>query len=314
MKILKVLFGTLISVFFLWFVFRNIHIREVSEAIMNSNIFYIFLFIVISVFAFAVRCYRWKIIGHEKYKNIPWRSFFKSTNMGLMLNAFVPMRGGDLFQAYNLSKRENLSKSYVLSTVFVERLVDLFPPIFTILISSIFIVLPKEITLTRLFIFILALSGVMVLLIKFGRYLKLLFSKFLAERHSQKIQDLIDNFVSAIALLKNRKIFIGVAGITVLTWSLGGAGTFVVLKSMDIDLPFFAAFLVNAITVISVAIPSAPGYVGTWEFFAMLALGIFDVEKNVSLGFALLYHFLALLPTMVFGLFYFSKEIIAKKK
>lgn len=312
MKILKVLFGILISVFFLWLVFRNIHIKKVWEVIIGANLLYIFVSIAIGLFAFAVRCYRWKIIGHEKYKDVPWISFFKSTNMGLMLNTFVPMRGGDLFQAYTLSRKENISKSYVFSTVVLERLIDIFPPVLIILISSVFIVLPKEITLMRLIV-ILAFLGISIAVaVRYGKHCIKIFDRFLAAHHSRKVQNFVDNFLVGLNLLKDKSVLLKVIPLTLVSWTFSGLSSYVVLNAVNIRLPFFAAFLVMAITIISVAIPSSPGYVGTWEFFCMLSLGIFGVEKTAALGFALLYHFLSLLPTTVFGLFYFIEDIISR--
>lgn len=312
-KIMKVFLGFLISIFFVWLVFRNIHIKEVISIISQANIWWILLSVVIGLVGFSIRCYRWKIIGHTNYEKIPWLSFFKSTNMGLMLNVFVPLRGGDLYQAYSLSKKSNLPKSYVLSTVFLERLIDFCPPLLIIFVGSIFVVLPKEITLGRLLGVLSVIFISLVIVIKYKQFFSRVFDKFFSSSRSKKVKEVVGNFLLGIELLKDKWVFIKVIPLTTLVWFLSGISTWIVIRSLSITVPFWGGFLVMAITVLSVAIPSSPGFVGTWEFFAVMALSIFNVDKTQALGFALLYHFLAFLPVTFFGLIFFIESIFSKK-
>jgi len=299
----------LISAAFLWLAFRNIHIGEVIKEALGANILLIISALAVSLAGFSLRCLRWKIIGRQKYSAVPWKVFFKATNMGLMLNTFVPMRGGDLFQAYVLGKNAGVSKSYALSTVIIERLTDLLPPVIIIVVSSVFIALPAMITLPRIFLLVLAGFLFLTMLALFGRRIVKIFGTFLAAHHSAKIQSLMDNFLSGLELIKDPLILAKVSGLTVLFWTLSCIHTFLVLESLGIHLPFFAAFTVTAVTVISVAIPSSPGYVGIWEFFAMMGLGIFGVTGSKAAGFAVVFHFLSLLPTTVLGLYYLLGDI-----
>lgn len=309
MKYFKVLAGLAVSAVCLWLAFRNIHMGEVMRVILGANLPLIGLSLVVALTGFAFRCLRWKIIGREKYESVGWKVFFKATSMGLMLNTFVPMRGGDIFQAYVLGKKAGVSKSYALSTVLIERLIDLGPPVLIIVISSVFIPLPALITLPRIFAILGAGFLALCLIALFGRRIVGIFDAFLAARHAEKIRALMDNFLSGLELIKEPTTLAKVSGLTALMWSLSCVSTYLILESLGIKLPFFAAFTVTAVTVISVAIPSSPGYVGIWEFFAMMALGIFGIDKNIAAGFAVVYHFLALLPITVLGLYFLLRDL-----
>jgi uncharacterized membrane protein YbhN (UPF0104 family) len=48
-------------------------------------------------------------------------------------------------------------------------------------------------------------------------------------------------------------------------------------------------------------IPSSPGYIGTYEFFAINALASIGIYDNSALGFTLTLHLLMLLGTSIVG-------------
>jgi len=66
---------------------------------------------------------------------------------------------------------------------------------------------------------------------------------------------------------------------------------FFYLRALNIELGFLPSVLIQAIIAMSVVIPSSPGYVGTWEFFSVVALSIFGINKTHALSFALIFHF-----------------------
>jgi uncharacterized membrane protein YbhN (UPF0104 family) len=59
--------------------------------------------------------------------------------------------------------------------------------------------------------------------------------------------------------------------------------------------------LVSAITVLGTAIPSAPGYVGTFELAASATARSLGVPPEEALAFALLVHALTVLPLAIGG-------------
>jgi uncharacterized membrane protein YbhN (UPF0104 family) len=48
-------------------------------------------------------------------------------------------------------------------------------------------------------------------------------------------------------------------------------------------------------------IPSSPGYVGTFEFFCMISLGVFGIDKSLVASYSVLVHLSQYLPITVFG-------------
>lgn len=311
-KALQLTVGIAFSALFLWLAFRKSDLTQVMAILRGTRVELVLFSLAISVVALFVRSYRWKLLG-ARYAGVPYRHFFRATTMGLMLNTFLPFRTGDLFQGYFISRTSKLPQSYTLSTVFMERMTDFISPALMLVIGSLFIALPAQISLPRLaVIFAVVVSVITAVIVMRGKFVAFL-SRFLHERHSATVARLLDNMVTALGFFRDRQFLTRVLPLTMGTWFiLSAASTFLILKSLAIPITFFQAYLVLSVSVMSVAIPSSPGFVGTWEFFCVLALSIFGIDRERALSYALLSHVLNFLPTVAFGLYFLIQEYVFK--
>ena len=98
-----------------------------------------------------------------------------------------------------------------------------------------------------------------------------------------------------------RPALAGAGGLSVLAWALDGVTYWAVAQSLGIDLTPAGAMFVAGITVLGTAIPSAPGYIGTFELAASAAARALGVAPEPALAFALLVHALTVLPLAIGG-------------
>lgn len=304
--------GIACSLLFLWLAFRKSDLTQVAAILKTTRVELVLLSLAVSVGALYLRSYRWKLLG-TRYAGVPYRHFFRATTMGLMLNTFLPFRTGDLFQGYFIARTSKLPQSYTLSTVFMERLTDVISPALMLVIGSFFIALPSQISLPRLAVICAVVAGAIVAVIVLrGKFVAFL-SRFLHERHSATVAHLLDNMVTALGFFRDRQFLTRVLPLTLGNWFvLSAVSTFLILRSLDIPITFLQAYLVLSVSVMSVAIPSSPGFVGTWEFFCVLALGIFGIDRERALSYALLSHILNFLPTVAFGLYFVVQQYVFK--
>ena len=61
---------------------------------------------------------------------------------------------------------------------------------------------------------------------------------------------------------------------------------------------------------LGIMIPSAPGYVGTFQFFAVSALAVFDVPRETGLALAVVSHLMQYALVTLIGLYFFGRENI----
>jgi uncharacterized protein (TIRG00374 family) len=298
----------------LYLVFRKINFVEFINYVSSAKLEYLLLNLILGVILLLLRSYRWKTMLKE-YKNFRLKNFFESTVLGLFFNTILPFRMGDLLQGYFLAKKTMLSKSLTFSTVLLERFVDLFPPIIFIIIGSFFVVLPKQISLGLSVIVLLILVSFFVLILKYKNFL---LSKLL--RYSKKISffkklvNVLEKFFSAIENIGNINVLYKIILLTFILWTGYSISMLLVCFSLGIKLPsIWAGFLIQAVTALSVAIPSSPGYIGSWEFMGTLSLLIFKVNKTKAVSFAVISHIIGIIPIVGLGLIFVLKEISTLK-
>jgi uncharacterized protein (TIRG00374 family) len=84
-------------------------------------------------------------------------------------------------------------------------------------------------------------------------------------------------------------------------WALGTLAVYLVARSVGVDLDALEAVFVASALAIGVAIPSSPGYIGTYQWIGVAALGLLDVPASQALAFAILMQASWFVPTTLIG-------------
>ena len=101
--------------------------------------------------------------------------------------------------------------------------------------------------------------------------------------------------------MRRPKAFAQAVAIATASWGVQGLMVWLCLSSQSLHLPVLAAFIVLMAVNVGVIAPAAPGSVGTFEFAAVVVLGFLGVDKTQALAFALVYHMVQLIPTVLAG-------------
>ncbi len=80
------------------------------------------------------------------------------------------------------------------------------------------------------------------------------------------------------------------------------------------DLQWSVSLILLVITTIAIAIPSSPGYVGTYHYLCQITLAMFGVPNGPALSFATVVHGINYLPIVIVGLFFAHYEGVAISK
>ena len=68
-----------------------------------------------------------------------------------------------------------------------------------------------------------------------------------------------------------------------------------------VELSLTDALFVTAVLNLGSAVPSSPGYVGTYEWLGVASLGLVDFGHEQALAFTILVHAAWYVPTTLFG-------------
>ena len=73
------------------------------------------------------------------------------------------------------------------------------------------------------------------------------------------------------------------------------------MKGGGFHLPLAAAAAVFLIIRVGTIIPNAPGNIGAYQFFCVLAMGLFGVDKSAAAAFSLLTYSIFTVPLLIGG-------------
>ncbi len=82
---------------------------------------------------------------------------------------------------------------------------------------------------------------------------------------------------------------------------MGAFAVFLVARSVGVELDALEAVFVASALALGVAIPSSPGYIGTYQWIGVAALGLLDVPASQALAFAILMQASWYMPTTLIG-------------
>ena len=84
--------------------------------------------------------------------------------------------------------------------------------------------------------------------------------------------------------------------------------------ALNISIDFIASCIVLFIVNIGLIIPIAPGNIGTFQFFGILALSLYSVPKPQALLFSIIFQVIQGIPVIIGGSYNISQRNAEKKK
>jgi uncharacterized protein (TIRG00374 family) len=308
--------GVIISGVFLWFALRSLRLGDVWHALENAR--YVWLLPGIAVYFLAVwaRAWRWHYLLRG-LKRISTGRMFPIVAIGYMGNNIYPARAGELLRAYILRREEGVPISASLATILVERAFD-----GVVMLAFVFLNLPE---LTRLggdsgfagSIQALALWGAglfmaavlaFVLLAIFPdvstRAIALVTDRLMPERFRLPVRDLTTRFLSGLGSLRSPADVLMVLVTSTVIWLLETGKYWFVMHAFPFQVSFFALMLMNGIVNLATTLPSAPGYIGTFDAPGIAVLQAYGVPGALAAGYTLVLHAALWLPITLLGAYF----------
>lgn len=299
----KILIGIIISAVLLIAIFYSIDISILFQILKSFNYHILFILLLLYIIDIFIRSLRWKLITGIK-SSTSWRAFFSALSIGFMTNNLFPAKIGEIIRSEIIVKKTNQGRSFIYGTVFIERLLDSLILLFFLSISIVF---SETLLLLIKDQFYIIISGfifvifVIIIFYKSTRITNILFSIF-PEKIKVRVLLIIDKALSSLKFLKSSHTSLKVFTLTILLWALTLFNFYLIMWSLNINLPFYAYFFIISFGALGMIIPSSPGNVGVYHAVSMSSLMLFGVEKEVALSYAIISHALDIFPSYILGL------------
>lgn len=305
MKI-KLIAGFLVSALLVYLSLRGIDFHGVARAMATLRYGYALLFLAIIFLIQVLRSVRWGLILRP-LAPIDQLTLFSVSNVGFLAIAAVPARLGELARPYLITRRSPVTMTSAVGTIFLERICDSLAVLLIALLTPFFMVLPPWLTRASLgFFWITVAMAAVILFLVIRRDLALkvlrLFLCRLPGEWGLLPERMLHQFGEGFSVFRSPRLFLLTILLTVVIWLVDVLAIYVMFLAFGLDLPAAAAVVVMIVLIVGIAIPTAPGFVGNWHFFCILALGVFGIPKTEALSFAIIYHFLSIGMLVVLGL------------
>jgi uncharacterized protein (TIRG00374 family) len=245
---------------------------------------------------YVVHGWRWTVLLNPVIRLRLWRTV-QAIYIGLFANEVLPLRTGEVIRAYLLAHWNDLRLSLAFASIAVERLMDGVWMLVAFLITASFVRgIPKDLVI------LVQVLGVLLVLAAIGLgwviYRKHEAHAVIAEsRWAATLRHVIEG----LHLMGNPRTLGYTALISLLYLVLQFVSVYALLKARAFDLSFWVAAGVVTIVRFGTVVPNAPGNLGLFQAMCVLALGLFDVEKNDAKTFSFIMFFTLTMPLLIGG-------------
>lgn len=299
----KIGIGLAVSAVALYVTLRHIALDDLARAVAAARVVWFLPALACFALMFATRARRWAVLlGGTPF----WTTFF-AMNIGYMMNNTLPLRVGEVGRAFIIGERTGLGTARALSSVIVERVIDLASVVLMFLLFAQLV--PMPVAFARA-----AEIGAVVLVAGIGFGVVIVWKADVAERLLRprlvalgprgeawwgRMRELLDGFRAVGS--PRRLALVGV--LTVAIWTLTILLAYFAMRAF---LPpnATAAGLVVVSSNLGGALPSAPGGFGVIQGFAKMALVLpFHVPEDRALAYVFVWTLGQQMLLVALGLF-----------
>lgn len=307
----RLILSFLLTALFLWLVVRNLSFEDFFRALKEAEIIWIAAALLSFFIGYACRIARWRLMLSKSNSNLLWITCVGPMFASVAANNVLPLRAGDVLRAFGFNKRLGISASTSVTTLFIERGLDLLVIICTlgVLLWLFDLKASSLIGLGGLTVSLIAATILVILMFPNVRAPLILCVEYLVRRvmpnAAVKVSNQIRQANELLQHLSSRGQMARLIGWSLVAWMAEGCVFwFSALALPSISQPF-AAWLALVVGTLSTVVPSTPGFIGTFDYFVAQAMILLGNSLPASSAYVFLVHALLWLPPTVVGGIYF---------
>lgn len=311
----------LIGIILLAFILVNIDLGKLLDIILKANILLLAFTLVLFIANLSLKAFKWKIVIKAFDLDYPFSKCFSGWASGFFVSIFTPARVGDFIRSFYLSADKEIPTGKALSTVLIERLIDVALVLLLGFTSVLFfaVVFGKEIVSIEILAAVIIFFILFVSILLKKKYMKMLLNPFfntvVPTSFKEQLKLNFSSFYESIIGLKSKKILLAKATlIGFITWLIAIFMGYVLFSALGLNVPFYYAFVIVPLIGLVDLLPISISGFGTREAAVIFLLSFYSISAENSVAFSLLYYFFGYIPVALTGFYFFIKRPIDFKK
>jgi uncharacterized membrane protein YbhN (UPF0104 family) len=286
--------GFPVSVALLVLSLRHLDGAELRDSLEGARIDLLVLALVTMAIVYVTQAARWRLISVAP--NVRLATFVEWVVGAVAVNNVVPGRAGDILRAEWLSRRTHRPRASSVSSVIVDRGMDVLTLVAALTLTYPFV--PHAAWLNHFWIAGAALG----FLVGAAFCAAIVYARRRRTSTVGGLRAQVGDVVHRAGNVFHGRRGIGVAILSVVAWAAWGLSAWLVASSLGIALTPVEILFVTAVINLGVAIPSSPGFIGTYQWLAVSALGVLGVGHADAFAFSVLMHAAWFVPTTLAGM------------
>jgi glycosyltransferase 2 family protein len=298
--------GIALGMFFLYLTFRDISLPDLLDGVKEMKPIYLLPSILVMLSVQLVRALRFGLILNP-FCRMGIKDLWDVMNLWAGASMIMPARLGELVRPY-LIKERGASFSSGVGAVMVERFFDLSG-----LLLLLGVVLWKTPEVPRLYSFLgelmlaMLAAGYAVVLLTLAKrqQVERVVTRILSvlpTKASHFLDEIFRRLLDGFGVMASYRQVLLIFGYSVLLWFLYSGLTYLFLLAFSIQAPFLGAVTTQVFICFAEALPSAPGFIGTFHIGCRTALALFGIQAVTAVSFATVYHLFSLIMCLLLGL------------
>lgn len=325
-KVLKKFILLIITIVFLYFVFKNIDIIQLLDTIKNFDIKYIFLAIMSILTSLSIRGICFKILI-SKTVNPPLKDLMPLCITGAALNIMLPARAGDIFRAFYIGNKYNANKIKIFGAIMLERIFDGLTVLGILLLGIYFYnknELAQKLCLFATIIFVTSFA-VALIAIKYNKINAICsWIENKTTTFPNKIRNIINSiiqftnkicnsFLSGFEVLESPQKLLKVVGASSVLWILECLNYLIVIKGFNCEVHWSVILFIVGFIALACMIPSTSIFVGPYQLAVISAFAIYGIEKETALAISFVEQSIVIISTSIVAVLFLLKNNLSYK-
>jgi len=306
---------------------HNVDLQRVAADIVRARPEWLALSLASMFVNLAIRSLRWRYLL-EPLGPTSFASAFRATAVGFAASSVLPARAGEVIRPYFLARQARqdagtrVTATGAFATIILERLLDVIT-VATLVAAYVF-VFGRDLGRTNPGLFAAlkwaggtAGAGALAVLVvlfflaghpeRVGRFMQRL-ERAGPSALAGMIAKIAETFVRGLGAVRRPMRLLVALGWSFPLWLTIATGIWAVSQAFDFAIPFTGSFVLVALLVIGVTVPT-PGAIGGFhEAFRVGATLVYGAPDEAAVGAAIVLHAFSIGPALVLGLIFAAQE------
>lgn len=290
-KVLMAMLGIAIGALCLWLAARTVDWAEASRIFRAADLAGIATGVVLYGAAMVMRAIRWRAILAFRAP-VGAGASLQALVVGYAVNAALPARLGELFRADYLARRTGLSRSTVLASIFIERLLDLLAVVGVLALGLALAgggdAASRNVLVGGAVVAAIGVGALLLIATKLSHAnAEAVLARVIARLPGGKtiaarLGTMLGDFAQVLHVVRTPRFALIALG-TLPIWAVEIGAIWSICEAVAVHLAPAGMLSLMGGASLSTLLPTAPGYVGSYQFAFVLILGQFGIGATAAI-------------------------------